>query len=146
MLASGGYDGSIRLWDWHTKQPVHSPLSDTLLPRVLACGTISSDRCLVATGDDQGFVRLLDPVSGEQFAELPRGRRSPVQALSFSTTADGHLLILSAGSVWLQLWDVTAATTPVTLRRRSEVRAIAADGTTLAIGDSEGVSVLAFHG
>ncbi|TQK44398.1 WD40 repeat protein [Streptomyces sp. SLBN-118] len=146
LLASGGSDGSIRLWDCHTKQPVHSPLSDTPLPGVLVCGTTSSGRCLVATGDDQGFVRLLDPVTGEQLAEPPRGRRSPIQFLTVSTTADGHLVVLSAGAAWLQLWDVTAATAPVALRRRSEVRAIAANGTTLAIGDSEGVSVLAFHG
>ncbi|MCX4632872.1 caspase family protein [Streptomyces sp. NBC_01443] len=147
LLVSGGVDGSIRLWDCKQMQPGHSPLSDTSLPGVLVCGTISGGRCRVATGDERGFVRLLDPVTGELLYEPPRGRiRTAVGALTFSTTEDGHIVVLSAGEAWLQVWDVTARTAPVALRRLSDVQAIAINGTTLAIGDDEGVSVLAFHG
>ncbi|MFF5491377.1 caspase family protein [Streptomyces virginiae] len=147
LLVSGGVDGSIRLWDWDWRKPVPSPLSDTSLPGVLVCGTTSNGLCRVATGDERGFVRLLDPVTGEQLAKPPRGRiRSAVGALAFSTTEDGHIVVLSAGGAWLQVWDVKAAPAPVALRRLSDVQAIAINGTTLAIGDDEGVSVLAFHG
>ncbi|MFE5589130.1 hypothetical protein [Streptomyces sp. NPDC056549] len=146
LLASGGGDGSIRLWDCQTRNPDHSPLDDHPLSGVPACGMTITGRLLVATGDDQGCVRLFDAASGERIARLPIGRHTPIHRLVLSTTTDGHEVILSAGASWVQLWDVTDGTAPVSLRRRSEVQAIAANGMTLAIGDGEGVSVLAFHG
>ncbi|MFF3214286.1 hypothetical protein ACFYYB_26920 [Streptomyces sp. NPDC002886] len=145
LLASGGQEGSIRLWDCHTRLPVASPLNNQPLPGVAFCFAAFGSQTLIAAGDDQGFVRVLDPVTGNQLSAPQRGRRGPIDALTLSKTADGHLLVFASSAAWVHVWDATAETPPTSLRRRSNIRALAADGRILALADGEGVCVLALH-
>ncbi|MFJ5726330.1 WD40 repeat domain-containing serine/threonine protein kinase [Streptomyces sp. NPDC093149] len=104
LLATGGTDdGTVWLWDPHTRRPVGEPL-DTRSDMVFAMA-FSPDGSLLATGGtDADAVRLWDPNTGRAVGKLV-GHSGMVVSLAFSP--DGSLLAagLNDGDVWL--WDPT---------------------------------------
>src|SRR5205085_12015353 len=83
-LASGSFDGSVKLWDvasgtllwlgWHTDN--------------IFSVAFSPDGSMLASGSNDAAVRLWDPLSGRQLETL--SHPDPVFAVSWSP--DGHLL------------------------------------------------------
>ena len=66
VLASGGDDGTVRLWDPATREPVGEPLTGHTGPvRAVAFGTADGHPVLASGGDD-GTVRLWDPATGQE--------------------------------------------------------------------------------
>ncbi|MCL2781887.1 MAG: hypothetical protein FWD74_10475, partial [Actinomycetia bacterium] len=58
VLASGGDDGTVRLWDPATREPVGEPLTGhNGAVRAVAFGT-AGGRPVLASGGDDGTVRL----------------------------------------------------------------------------------------
>ena len=113
LLASGGGDGTVRLWDPVTGAPVGEPLTGHTGPGVLG-GVRRRRRTagrLLASGGDDGTVRLWDPVTGAPVGELLTGHTGPVRSVAFGAGADGGLLLASGGSDrTVRLWDpVTGA-------------------------------------
>jgi WD40 repeat protein len=65
ILATAGYDNTVRLWDPATGQPIGEPLTDHTNPVTgVAFGTINNQTILATAGYDN-TVRLWDPATGE---------------------------------------------------------------------------------
>ena len=106
LLASGGLDGTVRLWDPATVQP-----AATLDGHAGSVWDVafSPDGHLLASGGDDGTVRLWDPATVQPAATL-RGHAGSVWDVAFSP--DGHLLASAAttgrcgcGTRPLQRWS-----------------------------------------
>ncbi|MGV9328534.1 WD40 repeat domain-containing serine/threonine protein kinase [Streptosporangium sandarakinum] len=132
-LATGGDDGTLRLWD------VASLRSASALTHAgpVSAVAFSPDGRLLATGGDDVPVRLWDAASHAPVASL--GGMAPGAALAFSP--DGRTLA-GGGDRVVQLWDVTARRIVATLPHADFVTAVAfsPDGRVLAtVGGEETV-------
>jgi WD40 repeat protein len=82
LLASGGNDGTVPVWDPATGAPVGDPLPHPgRVPRVFAVafGADAGGRPLLASGCDDGTVRPWDLVTGTAIVTLLR-RTAPAAA------------------------------------------------------------------
>ena len=141
-LASGGYDGTVRLWDVASgKETARLEGHDNFVHSV----TFSPDGTQLASaggpsyGDGDTTVRLWDVASGQQTAHL-EGHDSAVKSVAFSP--DGTRLA-SAGSNdrSVHVWDVASGQETARLEGHgNEVNSVAfsPDGTQLASGSYDG--------
>ncbi|HET6880447.1 MAG TPA: PA14 domain-containing protein, partial [Pirellulales bacterium] len=136
-LATGGLDGTARLWDLKADDPGATPV--TLDPRdgSLEELAISSDNHWLATGSQHATARLWDLRSSDPSAKfIPLVSQRAVQLLAF--TPDTHWLATGGFDGTPHLWDLTAgdpAAAPVLLDgQRDTVRAVVVspDGRWLA--------------
>lgn len=101
-LASGSYDGTLRLWDVQSGQPIGEPLQGhSGFIRGIA---FSPDGKTIASGGDDNAVILWD-VETQQPIGLPLiGHSNTVYNLAFSP--DGKLLATASFDNTIILWDV----------------------------------------
>lgn len=121
LLASGGSDGTILLWDTTTWNRLES-LSPGAGP--IHCVAIGPDGDCLACGADDGSIRLWDLATARPRAVL-RGHPGPVQCVAFSP--DGRSLASGGGAInrllprmtnqpgQVKIWDLTAEREPVDL-------------------------------
>ena len=65
LLASGSWDGTVRLWDPVTGAPAGDPLTGhSGRVEAVAFGVLPDGRVLLASGSGDRTVRLWDPVTG----------------------------------------------------------------------------------
>ncbi|MEV4804360.1 helix-turn-helix domain-containing protein [Nonomuraea sp. NPDC049421] len=100
LLASAGFDGTLRLWDVATHRQTGQLTSHQ---HGLHTTDFSPDGRLLVTAGAAGTVRLWDVTTRRQVAELV-GHRGPVHATDFSP--DGRLLATAGFDGTLRLWDV----------------------------------------
>jgi WD40 repeat protein len=142
LLATGGEDGTVRLWDPLTSKPVGEPLPAAAGVRALAFAARSRGR-LLASGGEDGVLRLWDPLTGKAVGRPLTGHTGWVASVAFTTALNGRLLLASGGGdKTVRLWDPVKGYCLVCLRRKCAVRAVAAVGLRVAIGDDDGVSVI----
>ncbi|MFG1810325.1 WD40 repeat domain-containing serine/threonine protein kinase [Streptomyces sp. NPDC049040] len=138
LLASGGEDKVIRLWDLRTSRVASTQLSDhTDWIRALA---FSPDGSLLASGGDDKDIRLWDISTGRPFTVKLTGHTGWIRALAFSP--DGSLLASAGGDRVVRLWDVASGSSAATLSGHTGwIRALAfsPDGTMLATGGNDKV-------
>ncbi len=126
LLASGGYDNTIRLWALPTDVP-GAPIGNSATAaapcRVLTGHTdavhslaFSPDGQLLASGSDDGTVWLWELSAslgvGSAGTVLHRGRQeraAPVSSVAFAPGVPGHALVLASASTdqSIYLWEVT---------------------------------------
>ncbi|HEX7292750.1 MAG TPA: hypothetical protein VF250_16640 [Conexibacter sp.] len=101
-VASGGNDGTVRLWDvrTHRGKGLLAPSHRT----VIAAVAYSPDGRLLATGGQDGRVRLWDVARGRLDARQLPPQRGDVASLAFSH--DGGMLATGGVDGSLQVWDV----------------------------------------
>ncbi len=96
-ILTGSTDGTARLWDASTGEPLGPPLVHGEQVSAIA---FSPDGRLVLTGGSE--VRIWDPVTGQPAGPaLIHG--DPIQSLGFSP--DGRLLMTSRWNSDVRLWD-----------------------------------------
>jgi WD40 repeat protein/transcriptional regulator with XRE-family HTH domain len=141
ILASGGSDGTVRLWDMRTHKPVGAPVA-THAGRLDRVALSSRGRTVASVGED-GAVRLWDMRTHMPLgASLPRDKGS-VESLEFSP--DGRTLVTASarfeGSVvTARRWDVIthrSLGSPLICDDASDP-ALSRDGRTLATDDGDG--------
>jgi WD40 repeat protein len=131
LLASGRDDGTVRLWDPATRDPVGPPMTghtgsvssywqhtdadgNPTGPRItdptgpvksLAFGTGAEGRPLLASAGVDGTVRLWDPAAGKP-TRLPLGDRDfPVNAVAFGVVGEQAMLASGGLDAAVRLWD-----------------------------------------
>lgn len=127
VLASGGNDGRIILWDvQHSRQlAVLGELGNAL--RDIA---FTPDGRTLITGDASGAVIFWDVAARRQSATLP-GQRGAVRALALNSA--GSLLAVAGSDTVITLWDTGTRDQVATLAGHSgPVNAVAFHGSTLA--------------
>ena len=103
-LATGGYGGTVRLWDVATRRQLGDPLTATDGTSVESVA-FSPDGATLATGGDDGTARLWDVATRRQIGDpltIPDGR--PVYSVAFSP--DGATLATGSDDGTARLVDV----------------------------------------
>jgi hypothetical protein len=145
LLATGGDDGAVRLWDPATGTLISDLASQSGTIRALATVPDSSGRTLLATGGDDGAVRLWDPATGTLISELA-SQSGTIRALATVPDSSGRNLLATGGSDGaVRLWD-PATGTPVGEPLRGHTDAVfvlatvpgSSGRTLLATGGSDG--------
>ncbi len=136
LLASGGVDGDVRLWNVQTASLEHLiSLADATTVYSVA---FSPDGHLLAIATDSPNVTLWDTATGTLKGTL-KGHSDSIYALAFSP--DGHLLASGSRDTTIRLWNVdTMQPTGQPLAGHSaEVMAVAfsPDGHLLASGSRD---------
>ena len=104
LLASGGGDRGVRIWDpvTGTQQAVLEGYAHSVISM---CALTLADRTLLAAGsNDGGAVRIWDPATGAQHAVL-EGHSGPVNALCAFTLAGRTLLAAGDDGGAVRIWD-----------------------------------------
>lgn len=134
MLATGGTDKFVRLWNVSTLQPTTTPL---ILHRdSVECLDFSRDgRLLAAAGGE--YVSLWDPASGELIRQHKVAHGSVVASVNFSP--DGQLLATGGTDSKVRLWDPVSGHAVTMIEHRSEVWSVAfsPDGRLLAVSGKD---------
>jgi WD40 repeat protein len=99
LLASGGADHQIKLWDAETGTCLHTLTGHSGWVNALS---FSADGQLLASGSGDGTIKLWDCRSWDCLATYP-GHGSSVYSVAFSPT--GELLFSSGGDRTIKLWD-----------------------------------------
>src|SRR3989338_9049517 len=100
ILASGGLDRTIRLWDVRELSLLKTLSGHTGSVNSIA---ISPDGKLLASGSDDKTIRLWDIEKREGIATLA-GHRGAVFSLVFSP--DGKTIVSASGDTTIGIWDV----------------------------------------
>ena len=137
MLASGAYDGTVRLWDLAARRRIGRPFAAH--DRTVTAMALSPDGRLLASGGYEGWVRLWNTATRRPAGPRLAGHEDAVTGLAF--TPDGKLLA-SGGADWrIRLWD-TASGSPIPgpPERGTTIRGLAfsADARLLAIATRSG--------
>jgi WD40 repeat protein len=152
LLATGGNDKTIRIWDPVTGQETRAPLRGHE-DRVRAVVTLSVDgRILLASGSRDGTVRFWDPGTGRQALEPLTGHTNRLRAIAPFNSADGRtLLAIGSTDGTLRILDPLTGREELRLVSGGPVVCIHAfsmvpddsgENNALAIGGPKGLAVL----
>ena len=139
-LASGSPDGTIRLWDVATGEPIATLQGHADWVRSVS---FSPDGMTLASGSSDETVRLWDVATGAPIATL-EGHTAWVLSVSFSPDGDTLASASGSGDGTVKLWDVATHTTIATLQGHADwVSAVSfsPDGTTLASGSGNAIGL-----
>jgi WD40 repeat protein len=147
-MISASSDGTLRLWNTATGAMYPRPVD---LERPIGAMAVhaGAQGMLIATGDDDGSVRLwrLADTEFTPLAELPRDKSlKAVRVTALGLNAEGNVLVVAGWNREVTFWDVRDPAAPKLLatlpkdERRSVLYGIALNrqGTQLATGSWDG--------
>jgi len=101
-LAAGNADGTIRLWDAATGNPISRPLTGPAGP--VTSVAFSQDGTTLASASPDHTVRVWDLAAGRPIGAPLTGPTGPVTSVAFSR--DGKTLATGSADHTVRLWDV----------------------------------------
>jgi RNA polymerase sigma factor (sigma-70 family) len=132
LIASGGWDAKVRVWEAATGKEVQTiPLTARLR------ATISPDGKTVASGGNDMMIRLHDVATGKELRAIA-AHGQPITSVAFSP--DGKSLATAGQEGNVGLWDLATGKSGYLAGHEGEVRAVAfsPDGKLLASGGGDG--------
>ena len=140
MLASGGNDDTVRIWDPATGEQT-TKLHGYQGWVNAVCAVTVDGRPMLASGGNDGTVRIWDPATGERITER-HGRRGPVKAVC-AVTVDGRPMLASGGDDrTVRIWDPATRRPLMTVPTHYPLRGITEVGGLLGIGLEVGLLVI----
>jgi len=119
LIASGSYDGTVRLWDVQTGKEIRRLEAHR---KAWTMGVLSvafsPDGRSIASGDHDGTVQLWDVQTGREIRRL-EGHTDSVMSVTFSP--DGRLIASGGWDETVRLWDVETGKEIRRLERDSDV-------------------------
>jgi len=141
LLASGGGDGTVRLWNPATGRPVGAPLHASAQAGVIGVA-FSPDGTLLASAGGDGTVRLWNPATRRLVATLQTGTGPNTGVSWVAFSPDGKLLASAGGDGTVRLWNpITGQPVGAPLQTGTKsvfVVAFSPDGKLLASGGRDG--------
>jgi WD40 repeat protein len=108
VIVSGGWDGTVRVWDLASGAPHVEPLrGHDVQVNSVALGTLGG-RSVIVSGGWDGTLRVWDLASGATHGAPLRGHEGEVSSVALGTL-DGQSVIVSGGrdDATVRLWDLT---------------------------------------
>jgi hypothetical protein len=102
LLATGGYDGTVRLWDLATRRPIASPVIRDMPTLPIESVAFSPDGTTLAIGGYR-TLRLWDAARQRLISDLPIHPGDAILAVAFGQ--DGKTLDTSGIDGTVQAWD-----------------------------------------
>ena len=111
IAVSGGHDGTLRMWDLTTGQPVGQPIGQTTTLAAVATTQLEGRAVAVTggwkTGRLEHGIRIWDLASGRQIGQLLAGHTGDINGV-VTTQLDGRPVAVSASrDNTLRTWDLT---------------------------------------
>lgn len=107
VLASAGNDGSVRVWDARTGDPVGSPIAGHDGHVWTVAFARLRGQVVVVSGGKDGTVRLFDPLTGEPVGSPMSARRpKPVWAIATAELDSGPVVIVASHERVIRVWDL----------------------------------------
>ena len=103
-IVSGSGDGTVRVWDAGSGQPIGAPLTGHT-DKVYSVA-FSPDGRRIASGSGDKTVRLWDATSGQPLGAPLTGHTNQVYSVAFSP--DGRRIASGSGDKTVRLWDPTS--------------------------------------
>ena len=153
ILATGGYDGSVRLWNPATRHLMSGPLHEVTPDAVTILIGVSSlafspDSKILAVGTGDGMVHLRNAVTGALIRSLgpvdaPAAGHAKPEISSLAYSPDGKNLAAAVASGGVYSWDPASTKIPSKPLAHIEatgtpVIAFSTDGRALAVGGDDG--------
>ncbi len=141
IVATGGQDGNLRLWDTATGQEIGAPMSSDLKP--VDAAAFSPDGTTVAAASTDGTVQFWDVATGQEAGATMAASSTAVKALMFSP--GGKVLATGDQDGNVRLWDVathTQAGAVIATGAAPAALAFSPGGTTLAAAENDGSTEL----
>lgn len=134
LLASGGADKTVRVWNLETLDPVRTYKGQKDYVTAL---TFSPDGRIIAAASLDGSIRLLSSASSRHMRTLS-GHKGRVGGLAFSPS--GELLASAGEDGTIRLWDFKRGRTVRTFASQGGVKAVAfsPDGNRIAAAGDDG--------
>ena len=133
ILAGGGMDGTILLWDVSTRQLITTFKGHESWRRVITLAFSPDGRILASSADYEEVVQLWDVATAQHHVTFI-GHTAGVTAVAFSP--DGKTLASSSRDGTIRLWDVaTGEDDAILVGPEVLTLAFSSDGRTLASGD-----------
>ena len=104
LVATASRDGTARLWEVASGQPVGEPLTGHTA--AIWDLSFSPDGRLVATASVDGTARLWEVASGQPVGEPLTGHTAPLHGVAFSP--DGRLVATASDDGTARLWEVAS--------------------------------------
>lgn len=135
VLASGGNDGTVRIWDPQSGQPTRTMLAGSAVAAL--CPITVDGRTLVASAGADGVVVLWDPESGGRRHTL-HCAPGQIRALTPADRPGAQLLGVASTDGTLTLWDPVGQTAPVYPMHSGKITRAAAAGGDVVAGGEDG--------
>lgn len=147
IAVSGGLDGTLRVWDLATVQPLGRPLTGHAGGiRAVAVGTVDA-RSVAVSGDDHGSVRMWDLASGQPVGRPLIGHTDGIRAVAVGTLEGRPVVVSGSDDGTVRVWDLAAGEPlgrPLTLPDPVFALALAPGG-DLVVGFGWEVAVLRWN-